>query len=129
MIVKNLDRCIFTGDTIFVGGCGRFFEGDAAGMLYAMDLMLKLPEDLKIFCGHEYTRANFDFCLKSEGTINPQIQEYWNFYKAKLDKHAYSIPSILKDEKKYNVFMRCRENSMGQIFGTTDPEKIMHGLR
>ena len=39
MIVKNIDRCIFTGDTIFIGGCGRFFEGDAAGMLYAMDLM------------------------------------------------------------------------------------------
>ena len=55
MIVKGLDRCIFTGDTIFIGGCGRFFEGNAKGMLYAMDLMLSLPDDMKIFCGHEYT--------------------------------------------------------------------------
>ena len=85
MIVRSLDRVIFTGDTIFIGGCGRFFEGNAAGMLYAMDLMLKLPEDIKIFCGHEYTRANFEFCIKAEGATNPDIGSFWEFYKNKLD--------------------------------------------
>ena len=73
MIVTGIDRCIFTGDTIFVGGCGRFFEGNAAGMLYAMDLMLTLPDNMKIFCGHEYTKANFEFCLKTEAAVNPDI--------------------------------------------------------
>lgn len=129
MIVRSLDRIIFTGDTIFIGGCGRFFEGNAAGMLYAMDLMLKMPEDIKIFCGHEYTRANFDFCIKAEGATNADIGAYWDVYKAKLDNKEYTIPSVMKDEKKYNVFMRCREPSLAQIFGTDDPEKIMHALR
>lgn len=129
MIVKGLDRCIFTGDTIFIGGCGRFLEGDAAGMLKAMDLMLSLPDDMKIFCGHEYTKANFEFCNKAEGAQNGNIQQYWNFFKGKLNNKEYTIPSLLKDEKKYNVFMRCREASLAQVMGTADPQKIMHGLR
>jgi hypothetical protein len=28
-IIKNMNRFFVTGDTIFVGGCGRFFEGNA----------------------------------------------------------------------------------------------------
>ena len=67
MLVKGLDRCIFTGDTLFVGGCGFFMEGDANGMLYAMDRFRTLPDDMKVFGGHEYTTNNFKFLLKAEG--------------------------------------------------------------
>ena len=57
-LVKNVNRAVFTGDTIFIGGCGKFFEGNAEGMLYAMDTLSSLPDDTKIFCGHEYTVKN-----------------------------------------------------------------------
>lgn len=66
-VVKNLDKFIFTGDTVFIGGCGRFFEGTPEEMLKNMDVMLTLPKDTKMFCGHEYTLSNFDFCVKAEG--------------------------------------------------------------
>ena len=66
-VIKNLDKFIFTGDTVFIGGCGRFFEGTPEEMLKNMDVMLTLPKDTKIFCGHEYTLANFEFCVKAEG--------------------------------------------------------------
>mgnify|MGYP001807241274 CR=1 FL=1 len=59
--VQNVNRCLFTGDTIFIGGCGRFFEGTADQMLLAMDRASELPEDTKIFCGHEYTVKNLEF--------------------------------------------------------------------
>ena len=72
-INQNVNRCAFTGDTVFIGGCGRFFEGKAADMLAAMDIMLTLPDDTKMFCGHEYTKANFEFCLKAEGPSNQDI--------------------------------------------------------
>lgn len=108
MVVTNINRCVFTGDTVFIGGCGRFFEGNAAGMLKAMDRVLTLPEDTKIFCGHEYTKANFEFCLKSEGPKNPKIEEFWLKYAQALKNGAYTVPSVLRDEKLYNVFMRCR---------------------
>ena len=64
--VKNINRCIFTGDTIFIGGCGRFFEGTADQMLSAFDRLGELPDDTKIFCGHEYTIANLQFGIKAE---------------------------------------------------------------
>lgn len=52
------DRAVFTGDTIFIGGCGRFFEGTAEQMLAAMEKAKTLPSDTKVYCGHEYTESN-----------------------------------------------------------------------
>ena len=66
-MIKNVNRCVFTGDTLFVAGCGRFFEGDAKDMLKNMDIIHTLPDDTKVFCGHEYTKGNFEFCLQVEG--------------------------------------------------------------
>jgi hydroxyacylglutathione hydrolase len=64
--VKNINRCIFTGDTIFLGGCGRFFEGTADQMLTAFDRFGELPDDTKVFCGHEYTVKNLEFGMLAE---------------------------------------------------------------
>jgi hydroxyacylglutathione hydrolase len=52
--VKNARRILLTGDTIFVGGCGRFFEGEPHEMVTAMELVQKYPDAL-MFCGHEYS--------------------------------------------------------------------------
>jgi len=57
---------LFTGDTLFAGGCGRFFEGGPAEMLAALSRLALLPSDTRIFCGHEYTVANLQFCLHVE---------------------------------------------------------------
>ena len=55
-VTRGVDRFVFTGDTIFVGGCGRFFEGDAQGMVHAMQVAReKMHPDTKMFPGHEYT--------------------------------------------------------------------------
>ena len=63
-IIKNVNKGIFTGDMAFIGGCGYFMEGTPAEMLDCMDLMLSLPEDTKLFPGHEYTLNNFKFIQK-----------------------------------------------------------------
>lgn len=57
---------MFTGDTIFVGGCGRFFEGQPNEMVFAMQTAMKYPDAL-MFCGHEYSIQNLEFCAK----VNP----------------------------------------------------------
>ena len=44
---------LFTGDTLFVGGCGRFFEGTASDMLTNMDRIASLPAHTVVFCAHE----------------------------------------------------------------------------
>ena len=52
------DRVVFTGDTLFIGGCGRFFEGTAAEMHKALNEMLAaLPDDTKVYVGRILTES------------------------------------------------------------------------
>jgi len=71
MVIHNMNRCAFTGDALFIGGCGKFLEGDASEMLSIIDTILSFPDDTKIFCGHEFTASNLEFCAKIEGSTNP----------------------------------------------------------
>jgi hydroxyacylglutathione hydrolase len=59
------DKAVFTGDTMFIGGCGRFFEGNAEEMHKALNEVLgSLPDDTKVYPGHEYTKGNVRFAKK-----------------------------------------------------------------
>jgi len=60
------EKVIFTGDTLFSLGCGRVFEGTYLEMFTSLNLIKKLPIDTRIYCGHEYTKKNLDFCIKYE---------------------------------------------------------------
>lgn len=56
------ERAVFTGDTLFLGGCGRFFEGTASDMHAALiGKLSQLPDDTNVYCGHEYTIQNLAF--------------------------------------------------------------------
>ncbi|MCB1839115.1 MAG: hydroxyacylglutathione hydrolase, partial [Alphaproteobacteria bacterium] len=58
--------CLFTGDTLFLMGCGRLFEGTPAQMYQSLKKIAALPDDVLIYCGHEYTLEATDFCLSIE---------------------------------------------------------------
>ena len=94
------EKVIFTGDTLFSLGCGRIFEGTCQQMFDSLNKIKSLPQDTKIYCGHEYTKSNFEFCLK----FNPNN----NYLKEKeklIDKKP-TIPSTIKDEARTNIFLR-----------------------
>ena len=59
------EKVIFTGDTLFSLGCGRVFEGTYEEMFNSLNKIKNLPGDTKIYCGHEYTKNNLEFCLNS----------------------------------------------------------------
>ena len=61
------EKVIFTGDTLFSLGCGKVFEGTHLEMLQSLNLIKRLPIDTQIYCGHEYTKKNLDFCIKYDG--------------------------------------------------------------
>ena len=61
------EKIAFTGDTLFSLGCGRIFEGDHEQMLRSLNKIKKLPKNTKIYCGHEYTYKNAEFCTKYDG--------------------------------------------------------------
>ena len=58
------ERVVFTGDTLFSLGCGRVFEGTYKQMFQSLNKLKNLPGETKVYCGHEYTFKNLEFCLK-----------------------------------------------------------------
>ncbi|OBT48917.1 hypothetical protein VE00_00569 [Pseudogymnoascus sp. WSF 3629] len=118
-------KVVFTGDTLFHGGCGRFFEGSAAEMDKALNKTLgSLPDDTKVYPGHEYTKANAKFGVsvsKSKGVAelvrvaaaNEQTTGRWT----------------IADEKTHNVFMMLGDAEIQKATGETEPVKVMERLR
>ena len=99
------EQSIFTGDTLFSLGCGRIFEGTYSQMFDSLMKLKELPQNTKVYCGHEYTKKNLDFCLtydvKNKNLIN-KIQSV----DAKLKIGLPTIPSTIKDELECNIFLR-----------------------
>ncbi|MFO0723295.1 MAG: hydroxyacylglutathione hydrolase [Myxococcota bacterium] len=99
---------LFTGDTLFSGGCGRFFEGDAADMYRALyEVIGGLDEDTWIYPGHEYTQKNLEFAASLEPN-NPDLAQQRAQVAALLDAGRPTIPSTLGAERRFNPFLRVR---------------------
>ena len=101
------EKFLFTGDTLFSLGCGRLFEGTYEDMFRSLDKIKKLPQDTKIYCGHEYTIQNSKFCIKHDPE-NINLKNKIKEIKKKLEKSLPTIPSILKDEMECNIFLRAK---------------------
>ncbi|XP_015109877.1 hydroxyacylglutathione hydrolase, mitochondrial [Diachasma alloeum] len=120
---------VFTGDTLFVGGCGRFFEGTAEQMCKALGEVLgSLPEKTKVFCGHEYTCKNLQFGLTVEPS-NENIKNKLEWAEAQRKAQSPTVPSTIEDEKKTNPFMRVHEASVMEHTATTGLVATMASLR
>ena len=100
------EKVIFTGDTLFSLGCGRVFEGTYLEMLTSLNLIKRLPFDTRIYCGHEYTKKNLDFCIKYENNNN-RLEEKKKWVASKLSKNEPTIPVTIKEELSTNIFLRC----------------------
>jgi hydroxyacylglutathione hydrolase len=100
------EKVIFTGDTLFSLGCGRVFEGTYLEMFTSLNLIKKLPIDTRIYCGHEYTKKNLDFCIKYE-INNDRLKKKKNWVASKLSKNEPTIPTTIEEELNTNIFLRC----------------------
>jgi len=105
------EKIAFTGDTLFSLGCGRIFEGDHKQMLNSLNRIKELPKDTKIYCGHEYTFKNAEFCMKHDEN-NISLKKKFEIIKKLRSKNLPTIPTILKDELNSNIFLRCDENDL-----------------
>ena len=101
------EKLIFTGDTLFSLGCGKIFEGTYQEMFESLNKIKSLPEDTKIYCGHEYTLQNSKFCIKHDPE-NTNLQNKILEIAKKLEKAQPTIPSTLKDEIECNIFLRAK---------------------
>ena len=108
--LKN-EKIVFTGDTLFSLGCGRVFEGTYAQMFASLNEFKKLPEDTKIYCGHEYTKSNLNFCLKFNPN-NKYLKDKKKIINKMIEEKKPTIPSTIKDEIQTNVFLRCDDQDI-----------------
>ena len=99
------EKLIFTGDTLFSLGCGRVFEGTYLQMFNSLNKIKSLPEDTKIFCGHEYTKSNLEFCLKFNPNNNYLLDKKKEI-EARIKDKKPTIPSTIRDEIQTNIFLR-----------------------
>jgi hydroxyacylglutathione hydrolase len=99
------DQALFTGDTLFAGGCGRLFEGDAAMMMRSLSKLTTLPDATRIYFGHEYTENNLRFALTLE-PHNAALQEKYAWAVEQTRQHRPTVPTTLASEKATNPFLR-----------------------
>ena len=93
---------------MFSLGCGKIFEGTYQEMFTSLNKIKNLPEDTKIYCGHEYTLQNSKFCIKHDPE-NLDLQNKISKIKKKLENSLPTIPSILKDEIECNIFLKSKK--------------------
>jgi len=115
----------FTGDTLFIGGCGRFFEGTAPEMIAALSYLGKLPDATLVLNGHEYTGGNVAFA-KSVEPENPAIDRLADLVKQ--NKITTGLTTI-GDEKQWNVFMRLGSATVQHATSETSESAVMAKLR
>jgi len=119
-------RAVFTGDTLFVGGCGRFFEGTAEEMDTALNQVLgSLPADTKVYDGHNYSQGNVKFAMH----VDPENAAI-KALKADIDSTGETTGKYtIADEREHNVFMRLTSEAVVSKTGAKNPVEAMEKLR
>ena len=124
------NKLAFVGDVVFSLGCGRIFEGTAKDMYQSVIKVKSLPDEVKVFCGHEYTESNLKFCLAYD-----QNNDYLTKRAAKIkslrSKNLPTIPTTILDEKQTNIFFRCNDKAISQKLGLEghSEEEVFKKLR
>ena len=126
---KN-EKIVFTGDTLFSLGCGRVFEGTNLDMFNSLNKLKILPPETKVYCGHEYTKSNLNFCLKYD-LNNSLLKKKSIEINSKIKNGLPTIPTTIGEELKTNIFLRYDDNDIKQVLNLRDSshEEVFSKLR
>ena len=116
------EKIIFTGDTLFSLGCGRVFEGTYSEMLTSLNKIKRLPKETKIYCGHEYTKKNLEFCYQYEN--NDFLKNKKNWIDSRIKNKLPTIPTTIEDELNSNIFLRCNEVSVKKSLNMINAKEL-----
>ena len=114
------EKSVFVGDTIFVMGCGKIFEGTPAQMFDSIAKLAALPADTKVYCAHEYTLSNAAFAVTVEPE-NLDLRAAVEAAKSLRAKGMPTVPTSIAQELKINPFMRAETAAkLGEIRAAKD---------
>lgn len=102
---------LFSGDTLFAGGCGRLFEGTPAQMHQSLQRLAALPDDTAVYCAHEYTLSNLRFACAVEPN-NPHVAQRFADVTRLREQNRITLPSSIGLERQTNPFLRVHEASV-----------------
>lgn len=120
---------VFTGDTLFSSGCGKFNAGTAEQMHHALNTVLAgLPEATEVYNGHEYTLSNLKFAMEVEPD-NADMAKKKAWAEALVAEGKSTLPSTIANELLTNPFMRVTGEAAKAYTGKEDPVEVMAELR
>lgn len=123
---------LFSGDTLFVAGCGRFFEGTGEQMNHALNVVIaNLPHTTQVYVGHEYTVSNLRFAQHCEPE-NAHVNEQLSKAKASRERGEFTVPSTVAAELTFNPFMRLHSIELRKTLGlgeSASEAEVMTALR
>ncbi len=123
-------KAVWTGDCLFVGGCGRTFEGTPEEMWASLARLRALPDDTRVYCGHNYAVDNLAFALHLEPG-NAAVRERLEALR-QLDRlELPTVPSLIALEKATNPFLRVDHPDLVHALGltTSSPARVFAELR
>lgn len=109
---RDESAMLFTGDTLFVNGCGRLFECTASDMRKSLMNLAALDDETLVYCGHDYTVENYEFAL----SITPGDVEL----KERLEQIRFvepTVPSTIAIEKRFNPFLNADDPEIIEAVG------------
>jgi hydroxyacylglutathione hydrolase len=107
-LIFDNERVAFVGDTMFAMGCGRLFEGTPEQMYRSLQRLAELPDDMQLYCGHEYTLANARFAAHVEPG-NDAVAERLDAVKKLRGEGQISLPTDVAQERQTNPFVRAHD--------------------
>jgi len=128
--VNDGPNSVFTGDTLFVGGCGHFFDGTPKQMHSAFKKLGALPDDTLVYVGHEYTVANLKYAKYAERE-NELITQKLEWAEERRNQNKSTMPSTMAEEHATNPFMRCADGVSNVLvhFGTENTVEALGSCR
>jgi len=113
------DGIVFTGDTLFSMGCGRLFEGTPAMMCASLAKLMALPDETRVYCGHEYTFNNGRFAVTLEPG-NTALQTRLRDVEARRARNESTMPTNMALEKRTNPFLRTGSAEIRRSVGLVE---------
>ncbi|MFZ2451092.1 MAG: hydroxyacylglutathione hydrolase [Methylovulum miyakonense] len=110
------ENALFCGDTLFVMGCGRLFDGTIADLWQSLQKLQTLPATTRIYCAHEYTQSNGRFALTLEPE-NPVLQEKMVRVNQLRANGQPTVPSTIAEELATNPFLRTDSVELQKSLG------------
>ena len=113
----------FVGDTLFVLGCGRLFEGTPEMMWNSLQKLMALPDQTIVYCAHEYTEANAQFALSVEPG-NVQLVARSKEIKKLRAQGLPTVPTTIGQERSTNPFLRPMSENLQATIGLSGADLV-----